>query len=143
MDEHSLTPSDRPTLLVVLGHRPRWPGLPKFLIGCGFEVVVVPGGLDAIDYYLEHTGQVAAVLLDADLPDLPGSAFQRRLRPHFPGLLCCYVADDPDSPNVADLVRESAVLVSPPTPLQNVAQVLWELLGADRFPIRLAECVPA
>ena len=59
----------------------------------GFEVWPAGSGLEALSVFLDRTGQIDAFVLDINLPDLPGAAFLRRLRAHFPGVPCVFLTD--------------------------------------------------
>jgi CheY-like chemotaxis protein len=64
----------------------------------GFEVWPVGSGLEALSVFFDRTGQIDAFVLDINLPDLPGAAFLRRLRAHFPGVPCVFLADESHLP---------------------------------------------
>jgi CheY-like chemotaxis protein len=96
----------------------------------GFTVWAVQSGAEALTEVVDHAGRVDAVLLDADLSDLPGPAFLRRLRGHFPGLPCVFRGRGPRR-LLADLRTAGAEVLPPATPLPDLSDRLWAIVAAD------------
>lgn len=116
----------RPGIVIGTARPSRRVALAVQFSASGFEVWGAASGMEVLDTYLEHTGAVDVLLLDADLPDLPAPAFHRRLHAHFPGLPCFFLAEEP----LSQLVTQA------------------QLLGAEVFiwPLalrRLVDCVRA
>ncbi|MDB5308087.1 MAG: hypothetical protein JWO38_2289 [Gemmataceae bacterium] len=85
------TETARPGVLVVSSDPARRAELAAVLTTGGAEVWQAESGLEGLSTFLGHTGDLDVILLDADLPDLPGPAFLRRLRTHFPGMPCVFL----------------------------------------------------
>jgi CheY-like chemotaxis protein len=96
----------------------------------GFAVWTAACGVEAITTYLEHTGSVDVLLLDAELPDLPGLAFLRRFKTHFPGVPCVFRAGTSDT--VSRQLRAAGAIVMPPSiALAELAERLWEVVACE------------
>jgi DNA-binding response OmpR family regulator len=59
----------------------------------GFGVWQTESARDAFSTFLDHTGEIDVLVIDAGLDDLPGAALLRLLRAHFPGMSCVFVGD--------------------------------------------------
>jgi CheY-like chemotaxis protein len=103
--------------------------LAGYLTGQGFTVWAAESGADALSAVVDHAGRVDAVLLDADLPDLPGPAFLRRLRAHFPGVSCVFREHGPRW-LLADLRAAGAEVLPASTPLPDLSDRLWAAAAA-------------
>jgi len=106
--------------------------LAAFLRHRGFNVWTARCGLDAITTYLEHTESLDVLLLDADLPDLPGPAFVRRFKTHFPGVPCVFWAGLSDAVS-KQLVAAGAIIVPPSIAPAELANRLWEVVALEEW----------
>jgi|SRR5579883_926925 len=127
-------PARRPGVIVAAADGLFRTGLVANLEGCGFDVWPAGSGLDALDAYLMHTGEVDVLLLDTDLSDLPAEAFYRRLRAHFPGVPCYFLARDPAHPPTAGAGLPGAGLIPWPVSLAALADTLRAAALADAGP---------
>ncbi len=101
----------RPGVLLALVEPQVRSDLADFLACQGFNVWTARDGVEAITSYLEHNASVDVLLIDADLPDLPGAAFLRRFKTHFPGVPCVFLAGRSDA--VSKQLVAAGVLVVP------------------------------
>jgi DNA-binding response OmpR family regulator len=102
---------DEPQPTVVLGSASvtRLQELARGLRAEGFAVLPAGSGLEALSVFLDRTGQIDAFVLDINLPDLPGADFLRRLRAHFPGVPCVFLASGQQIQGTAAGVLSSGV----------------------------------
>jgi CheY-like chemotaxis protein len=130
-DSGSLDRSTRQpgVLLAFADARPR-AELADALTRQGFNIWVVECGIEAITTYLGHTGSVDLLLLDAELPDLPGPAFLRRFATHFPGVPCVFRAGQSEA--VTERLRASGATIVPASldPIA-IAERLWEIVAFE------------
>jgi DNA-binding response OmpR family regulator len=96
-------------------------GLAAALAADGFAVWPAASGLEALSTFLDHTGEVDAVLLDAALRDLPGPEVARRLHANFPGVPCVFLGDPPEAAALRD--RGERAITRPTGPAAVVAAV--------------------
>jgi len=97
----------------------------------GFEVWVAGSGVELLEMYLRHRGEVDVLLAEAELPDLPGPALYDRLQTHLPGIPCCFFSPTPAGRHAAEVRAKGASLVLWPMPPDRLADVLWaEVLAA-------------
>ena len=109
----SVATTRRPGVLLALAEPQARSELADFLACQGFNVWTARDGVEAITSYLEHNASVDVLLIDADLPDLPGAAFLRRFKTHFPGVPCVFRAGRSDA--VSKQLAAAGVLVIPRT----------------------------
>lgn len=119
-------PRRRPGVVIGSARPARRVALAQQLSVSGFEVWAAASGVDVLDTYLDHAGEVDVLLLDADLADLPAPAFYRRLRSHFPGVPCCFLADDPLSRGVTQAQALGASIFLWPLPFRRLVSYLQE-----------------
>ena len=113
----------QPGVLVALAETQERSDLAAFLTRQGFNVWAASDGVEAITIYLEHNAWVDVLLIDAELPDLPGTAFLRRFKTHFPGVPCVFRAGHSDTVS-AQLAAAGALVV---------ARTLTPVAVADRL----------
>ena len=121
----------RPGIVIGSARPARRAALAEYLEASGFDVWAAASGLEALDAYLYHTGEVDVLLLDADLADLPAPAFYRRIRSHFPGVPCCFLADDSPGPNVTQAQALGASVFVWPISFRRLVGRLRELVLAE------------
>jgi DNA-binding NtrC family response regulator len=120
----------RPGVLLALADARSGAELGAFLTRQGFNVWLAGGGVEAITIYLEHTGSIDLLLLDAELHDLPGQAFLRRFATHFPGVPCLFRSGE--SAAVAVRLRAvSATIVPASLDPIAIAERLWEIVAFE------------
>jgi len=96
----------------------------------GFNVWTACCGVEAISTYLEQTSSVDLLLVDADLPDLPGASFLRRFKTHFPGVPC--ILRVRNSEGIGDELRAAgAIVVSASLGPEALSDFLWELAAFE------------
>src|SRR5262245_19726439 len=118
----------RPGVLVAVADETTRTSLAGFLAGRGFDVWTAGSGLDALTVYVEHPGVMDVVLLDDDFTDLPGPAFLRRFRTHFPSVPCVFRTEV--STRQAEKLRERGATVVPRTiPPAVLVERLWETVA--------------
>jgi CheY-like chemotaxis protein len=119
---HILPPVRRPGLVVGIADAALRAGLAAGLEAGGFDVWPAETGLDALDTYLAHTGEVDVLLIAADLPDLPADDFYRRLRANFPGVPFRVL----DGRTAAAAAALGATVVAWPQPVATLSRALWD-----------------
>jgi len=120
----------RPGVLVALVDVRARLELSGLLTRQGFNVWVANSGVEAIATYLEHTGEVDLLLLDAELSDLPGPAFLRRFATHFPGVPCFFRAA-PSGAIVESLRATGATMVPDTLGPSALSDMLWEAVAFE------------
>src|SRR5262245_3318192 len=120
----------RPGVLIALADLWERADLASSLARRGFAVWTAASGVEAITTYLEHTGSVDVLLLDAELPDLPGPAFMRRFKTHFPGVPCVFRAGFSDAVS-RQLAAVGAILVPQSIAPAALASRLWEVVALE------------
>ena len=120
----------RPGLVLAMSDAEYCSNLAAFLNRQGFNVWAASGGVEAISAYLERTGSVDLLLVDADLPDLPGVSFLRRFKTHFPGVPCILRVRNPEAAG-GDLRTAGAIVVSATISPESLADYLWELAAFE------------
>jgi two-component system, OmpR family, response regulator len=134
-DTHTTPPGSpgavRPPVVVLGTARvTRLIDLSRSLRGEGFDVWPAESGLEALSVFFDRTGEIDAFVLDADLPDLPGLAFLRRLRAHFPAVPCVFLAG-PCHPAAAELAAAGADVVSPTASVRDIAERVREVVAFE------------
>lgn len=119
----------RPGVLLAAGELIERLELAGGLAGHGFDVWTAGSGMDALRAYVEHAGTVDVLVIDAGLPDLPGLAFLRRFRSHFPGVPCVFLIDP--AGRALDLVAAGAVVVPRPVGPEELSARLWEVVAGE------------
>ena len=125
LDAHTTPPGGpdpvrRPAVVLGSARVTRLIELTRGLRGEGFDVWPAESGLEALSAFFDRTGEIDAFVLDADLPDLPGLAFLRRLRAHFPAVPCVFLAG-PCHPLAVELVAAGADVVSATASVRDIA----------------------
>jgi CheY-like chemotaxis protein len=100
--------------------------LPRY----GFQVFVAASGQEALAVYREHRTEIAAVLLDVQMPGLDGPQTLRTLRAIDPQVRCCFMSGDLGDYSEEELLGLGAALVIPkPFRIAEVLQALQRLVG--------------
>lgn len=120
----------RPGLLLAFSDARACSTLAAFLHRQGFNVWTAFSGVEAISAYLERTGSVDLLLVDADLTDLPGTVFLRRFKTYFPGVPCVLRVRNPETAS-AELQAAGAMVVSASLSPEALADCLWELAAFE------------
>ena len=123
----TLAPPHRAGVLIADDEPAIRTALAEHLSRAGFAVWTAASGLEALSTYFEHTGDVAVLLLDLGLPDMPGPAVYRRLRAHYPGVACCFMTADPGQPAAAEARALGARLLVKPFSLAALTGVIERL----------------
>jgi CheY-like chemotaxis protein len=87
-DDHRLAGA-----LIGITNPARRSDLAAHLSAAGFNVWKADSGRECLSTFLDHTGDIDVLVLDAGFSDLPGPVFLTRLRVNFPGILCVFLAD--------------------------------------------------
>ena len=94
----------------------------------GFGVWETDSAREAFSTFLDHTGEVDVLVIDAGLADLPGASLLRLLRAHFPGMSCVFVGD---TGQAAELRACGARAVSRAAGRAAVVGAVREAIGRD------------
>jgi anti-anti-sigma factor len=96
----------------------------------GFEVWVAARGLQAIELYRRHSGEIAVVLLDVHMPGLDGPRTLGALKQLSPTVRCCFMTANPAPYTEEGLLRLGAVRVfRKPFAVTEVVETLNQLTG--------------
>jgi CheY-like chemotaxis protein len=100
--------------------------LPRY----GFQVFSAASGSEALALYSEHRTEIAAVLLDVQMPGLDGPQTLRTLQAIDPQVRCCFMSGNLGNYNEEELLDLGAALVIPkPFRLAEVIEALQRLAG--------------
>jgi CheY-like chemotaxis protein len=99
-----LVVDDEPAIRILLQT-----ALPRY----GFHVFLAASGQEALVVYREHRTEIAAVLLDVQMPGLDGPQTLRILRAIDPQVRCCFISGDLGDYSEQDLLDLGAALVIP------------------------------
>jgi DNA-binding response OmpR family regulator len=138
LTSESATASREPGLLIALSETAERLALGARLQSSGFRVWTAPDGLRAFDTFLRHTGEIDALLLDAELPDIDVADFYRRLRSNFPGIPCALLSRMPHAPSVLDARSLGARVLARPVADSDLVLVLHDLAASDTSVISIA-----
>jgi CheY-like chemotaxis protein len=118
----------RPEVLVVDDDEPVRTLLELGLRRCGFTVRMAANGREAVEMYRRHRDDIAAALLDVQMPGLDGPGTLVALKGLDPDLPCCFVTGDPGTYEVEDLLALGASCVLyKPFRLGEVVEVVRQL----------------
>lgn len=119
----------RPAVLVV-DDEPAVRGLPlAALPPQGFTVFAAADGREAVTVFQQHQAEIAAVLLDVQLPGMDGPQILKALREINPALRCCFMTGNPGRYAEEELLSlGAACIIRKPFQLAELAQVLRELV---------------
>jgi two-component system cell cycle sensor histidine kinase/response regulator CckA len=95
----------------------------------GFDVLAAASGREAIDLYSKNHGQVDAVIMDVNLPDIDGRSTVEILRELNPDVLCCFITGNTSRSGEEKLLERGAFLLQKPFVASEVSQILRHLLG--------------
>src|SRR5438105_15111137 len=95
-----------------------------------FAVWLAGNGREAFDVYRSDRKMIDVVLLDINMPDLSGPQTLAALQEMDPQICCCFLSANFDS-YTEDRLRGlgAAAVLQKPIPLNELAQVLWQLAG--------------
>ena len=94
----------------------------------GFTVWQAGSGRETLSTFLDHTGDLDVLVLDAGFSDLPGRVFLTRLRANFPGVPCVFLADPRQAAALAGL---GVWTVSPALGPAAVVAAVREVIAAS------------
>ncbi len=101
--------------------------LPRY----GFQVLVAASGQEALAIYQEHRTEIAAVLLDVQMPGLDGPQTLCTLQAIDPQVRCCFMSGNLGDYGEQELLELGAALVIPkPFRLAEIIQALQRLVGS-------------
>jgi DNA-binding NtrC family response regulator len=99
----------------------------------GFEVRLAVSGREALSLCEYEGTTFAAVLLDVRMPGLDGPQTLSEMRRIMPDTPCCFMSGNPGHYEGMELLDRGAVaLFAKPFRLNHVAEVLWQLVRAER-----------
>ncbi len=105
--------------------------LPRY----GFQVFVAASGHEALAVYREHRTEIAAVLLDVQMPRLDGPQTLRTLWAIDPQVRCCFMSGGMGNYTEEELLELGAALVIPkPFRIPAVLEALQRLVGPGDQP---------
>jgi CheY-like chemotaxis protein len=99
----------------------------------GYDPVAADGGEDAVALLAIHLGDVAAVLLDVEMPGLDGPASLAALRALAPGLPCVFVTGYSPRHAAGDLAGLGATVLAKPVRLADLGRALDDATGRTPF----------
>ena len=101
----------------------------RVLEHCGYTVLTVENGVQALEVYQAHQGEIALVVLDAAMPEMGGRQCLRRLRDLDPQVKVLISTGYPANSLAQKLVAEGALgVVEKPFLLQDFAVTVREVL---------------
>jgi CheY-like chemotaxis protein len=101
--------------------------LPRY----GFQVFLAASGQEALAIYRDHRTEIAAVLLDVQMPGLDGPQTLRTLQAIDPQIRCCFMSGNLGDYGEEELLDLGAALVIPkPFRIAEVLEALQRV--ADR-----------
>jgi PAS domain S-box-containing protein len=101
----------------------------RVLKHCGYTVLTVENGVQALELYQAHQGEIALVVLDAAMPEMGGRQCLRRLRDLDPQVKVLISTGYPANSLAQKLVAEGALgVVEKPFLLQDFAVAVREVL---------------
>lgn len=121
----------RETILVAVAQEAAWQAIRRALSAHGYEVLVAPGGAQALRTLREHAGPVDLLLVDAELPGLSGAEVASRAVLERPGLRTLFLSSRPADAAGRD---GSRVLFPPFSPDVLAVRVRAELDAAGPHP---------
>jgi PAS domain S-box-containing protein len=99
---------------------------------CGYDVVDVPNGRDAVEYYRDHGDSIDLVLIDMVMPDMGGRECFRALREMDPGVRAVLSTGYGEDGEAREIVQEGMVgLVLKPFSRAALAATVSEALGSQ------------
>ncbi len=99
---------------------------------CGYDVVDVSNGLDAVEYYRDHGERIDLVLLDMVMPGMSGRECFRALREMNPDVLAVLSTGYGEDGEAREIVQEGmAGLVLKPFSRAALAAVIAEALSGN------------
>jgi signal transduction histidine kinase/CheY-like chemotaxis protein len=97
------------TVLVVDDEAPVAKVAARTLASAGMQVLVASDGAEALSFYRERAGKIDLVLLDLNMPGLPGAEVYRALRRESPGLPILLSSGYPEQEALARIEGGEAV----------------------------------
>jgi CheY-like chemotaxis protein len=102
---------------------------------CGYEVVTVSNGLEAVDYYRDHGGRIDLVVIDMVMPEMNGRECFRALREMDPNIRAVLSTGYGADGEAKEIVQEGmAGLVLKPFSKGALAATVQEALSGDIVP---------
>ena len=99
----------------------------------GLTPYLAATGHEAVEQFLRHKDEVAAVLLDVNMPGLDGPGALAQIRRADPAVPCCFMTSNPEPYDAEGLLALGAVCVfDKPFRLDEVLQVVAELCERPR-----------
>jgi signal transduction histidine kinase len=100
----------------------------RFLQYLGYEVVAVPGGIEALEYFGADGGGFDLVVLDLVMPDLHGSEVMKRMRSRAAHIPIIVVTGYSMLSSSATLDLGADALLRKPFPIGSLARHIGEIL---------------
>jgi DNA-binding response OmpR family regulator len=96
----------------------------------GFQVILAPGGTQAVALYQAHQQSIDLVLLDVHMPWLDGPQTLHRLREINPKVRVCFVTGNTERYSPEELLQLGAVRVFlKPFQVAQVVEAVSQILG--------------
>jgi two-component system, OmpR family, response regulator len=96
----------------------------------GFRVWSAGDGREALAVYRQHIGDIAAVVLDVNMPGPDGRQTARALRAVRAGIPCCFLSGDPNEFTHEELALWGpACAIDKPFRLEDVVACLGRILA--------------
>ena len=116
-----LVVDDSPEVRAVLG---------AMLASHGFDPRLAASGEEGVAVYRRTAGQIAAAVLDVQMPGMDGPATLDALRRLAPGLPCVFVTGDSGAYTERDLLaRGAAAVLTKPVSPARLGAILGGLIG--------------
>jgi len=111
--------------------------LQRYLQCQGFHVWTAANGKEALDYYCDHSDEIAVILLDVRMPGLDGPHTLDGIRKLDADIPVCFMTGDAGDYEAADLLKKGARhLFGKTFSLDEIVSVVCDLV---RQPIRLPQ----
>lgn len=121
----------RPAVLVVDDPTEVREVLGAMLANQGFDPLLAASGEDGVAVYRSAAGQIAAAVLDVQMPGMDGPATLDALRRLASGLPCVFVTGDSGAYTERDLLaRGAAAVLAKPVSPARLGAVLGGLIGS-------------
>jgi CheY-like chemotaxis protein len=98
----------------------------------GYRVIMATNGLEAVDIYRRHGADIAAVVLDVQMPDMGGPHTLDALLELDPHVRACFVSGDTGKYAPRDLIQRGALAVLfKPFRLNELADVVRRMSNGE------------
>ena len=81
-----------------------------------------------MDTYLRHTGEIHALLVSVELPDLPATELIGWLRRHYPGVPCCCLAGVDNMVAAARVKTAGGLVIYRPLSFHRLTAIIRRLV---------------